>query len=109
MLDVLRERGRRGLPWEELHRQLFNRQRCLLTYRRTYANQGATTSRHPGNRGRHALAKIDRIRSNAARALPLPPVRRVHIPKPNGRIRPLDLPTWSDWLSGEVVRLLLEV
>jgi hypothetical protein len=30
VLDVLRERGRRGLPLDELYRQLFNPQLYLL-------------------------------------------------------------------------------
>ena len=74
VLGVLRERGRRGLPCEELYRQLFNPQLYLLAYGRIYANKGAMTPGvTSGNRGRHVHGE-DRShhRCDAPRALPLP-------------------------------------
>jgi hypothetical protein len=41
VLGVLRDRGRKGLPCNELYRQMFNRDLYLLAYGRIYANQGA--------------------------------------------------------------------
>lgn len=110
VLSVLRERGRRGLSCDELYRQLFNPQLYLLAYGRIYANQGALT---PGVTQETAdgmsMAKIDaiidRMRHERYR---FSPVRRVYIPKRNGKLRPLGLPTWSDKLVEEVIRLLLE-
>jgi group II intron reverse transcriptase/maturase len=110
VLDVLRERGRRGLPLERLYRQLFNPHLYLLAYQRIYSNQGAMT---PGACGETAdgmsLARIGRI-IGALRAerYRFQPARRVYIPKKNGKKRPLGLPSWSDKLTGEVIRLLLE-
>ena len=43
VLNVLRERGRRGLPCNELYRQLFNQELYLLAYGRLYSNHGAMT------------------------------------------------------------------
>ncbi len=110
VLDVLRERGRRGLPLERLYRQLFNPQLYLLAYGRLYSNKGAMT---PGPDGETvdgmSLAKIGRV-IDALRheRYRFKPVRRTYIPKKNGTKRPLGLPSWSDKLVGEVVRLLLE-
>ena len=110
VLGVLRERGRRGLPCNELYRQLFNPQIYLLAYGRIYANQGAMT---PGACGETADGMsegkigriIDALRHERYR---FAPVRRIHIPKKKGGMRPLGLPSWSDKLVGEVIRLLLE-
>jgi group II intron reverse transcriptase/maturase len=110
VLDVLRERGRRGLPCDELYRQLFNPQLYLMAYGRIYSNHGAMT---PGACGETADGmSVERIGAiiGALRAerYRFRPVRRVHIPKKNGKTRPLGLPSWADKLVGEVVRLLLE-
>ena len=110
VLGVLRERGRKGLPLDELYRQLFNLQLYLLAYGRIYSNDGAMTpgvtqetvdGMSWGKIGRI----IDAVRHERYR---FSPARRVWIPKKNGKLRPLGVPTWSDKLLGEVVRLLLE-
>jgi hypothetical protein len=43
VLSVLRERGREGLPCDELYRQMFNKSLYLLAYGNIYSNQGAMT------------------------------------------------------------------
>lgn len=110
VLGVLRERGRRGLPCEELYRQMFNPHLYLLAYGRIYANKGAMTpGATPETVDGMSLRKIDRIiEAMRHERYRFHPVRRVHIPKKNGKTRPLGMPTWSDKLVGEVVRLLLE-
>jgi group II intron reverse transcriptase/maturase len=110
VLGVLRERGRQSLPLDELYRQLFNPQLYLLAYGRIYSNKGAMT---PGPDAETAdgmtLGKIERI-IDALRheRYRFKPVKRVYIPKKDGKQRPLGLPSWSDKLVGEVVRQLLE-
>jgi group II intron reverse transcriptase/maturase len=110
VLSVLRERGRKGLPLTQLYRQMFNRELYLLAYGNIYPNQGAMT---PGASTETADGmseeKIDQITGLMRRErYRFAPARRVYIPKKNGKLRPLGLPSWSDKLVGEVVRLLLE-
>jgi len=110
VLSVLRDRGRKGLPCTQLYRQMFNRDLYLLAYGNIYSNQGAMT---PGVSEETADGmseeKIEQItglmRQEKYR---FSPARRVYIPKKNGKLRPLGMPTWSGKLVGEVVRLLLE-
>ena len=110
VLSVLRERGRQGLPCTQLYRQMFNKDLYLAAYGNIYSNQGAMT---PGVGEETAdgmseekieeiigLMRYERYRFS--------PARRVYIPKKNGRLRPLGIPSWPDKLVGEVVRLLLE-
>src|SRR5438067_13593273 len=94
ILGVIRERGTQGLPLELVYRLLFSRELYLLAYGRLYRNNGALT------RGATAdtvdgmsLAKIDRlideVRHERHRWTP---VRRVKIPKSNGKTPPTGHP-----------------
>ena len=112
LLEIIHERGKRGLPLERLYRQLFNPELYLRAYGKIYRNDGAMT---PGVNAETvdgmSLAKIqaiiDALRYERYRWTP---VRRVYIDKKGspGKRRPLGLPTWSDKLLQEVIRSLLE-
>src|SRR6476619_910686 len=110
VLSVLRDRGGKGLPCTQLYRQMFNKDLYLLAYGNIYSNQGAMTpgvsEETPDGMSEEKIEQITGLmRLEKYR---FSPARRVYIPKKNGRLRPLGMPTWSDKLVGEVVRLLLE-
>jgi group II intron reverse transcriptase/maturase len=111
ILGVLRERGRRGLPLERLYRLLFNRELFLVAYGRIYRNKGAMTpGSTPETVDGMTLAKIEALIAKLrAERYRWTPVRRVCIEKKGStKKRPLGLPTWSDKLLQEVLRLILE-
>jgi group II intron reverse transcriptase/maturase len=111
VLSILHERGAHGLPLDRLYRQLFNRGLYLHAYGKIYRNTGAMT---PGVTAETvdgmALTKIDTIiQALRMERYHWTPVRRIYIEKKRSKkLRPLGLPTWSDKLLQEVMRLLLE-
>jgi group II intron reverse transcriptase/maturase len=111
VLDVIRNRSIKGLHLEEdVYRQLYNPLLYLRAYSRIYKNDGALT---PGITEETAdgmsKAKIETIIEQLrAERFRWTPVRRVEIPKKNGKKRPLGLPTWTDKLLQEGMRSLLE-
>src|SRR5260370_31439211 len=81
-----------------------------MAYGNIYSNQGART---PGACDETADGmseeKIDQIiAAMRGEGYRFAAVRRVLIPKKNRKRRTLGLPSWSDKLAGEVVRLLME-
>ena len=110
VLNVIRERGERGLPLENIYRLLYNRNLYLRAYGRIYSNQGATTKGITAETmDGMSLAKIDRIiEALRYERFRWTPVRRVNIPKPNGKTRALGIPTGPDKLLQEVIRMILE-
>jgi group II intron reverse transcriptase/maturase len=111
ILGLIQERGKQGLPLERVYRLLFNRDLYLMAYGKIYRNTGATTpGSTPETVDEMSLRKIDTIiealRSERYRWTP---TRRVYIEKKNStKKRPLSMPTWSDKLLQEVIRLILE-
>ncbi len=110
VLSIIYDRGTRGLPLEDVYRQLFNADLYLRAYARIYRNNGALT---PGITSETVdgmtLAKIERIIDDVRHErYRWTPVKRTHIPKKNGKMRPLGLSTWSDKLLQEVMRSILE-
>ena len=109
VLSIIRNRGERGLPLKKLYRQLYNPQFYFQAYARLYSNEGAmtpdTTGETVDGMSREKInTMIGLIRQERWRWTP---VKRVYIPKRNGKLRPLGLPSWSSKVLQEVVRQLL--
>jgi retron-type reverse transcriptase len=110
VLSIIRERGSKGLPLERLYRCLFNPQLYLIAYGKIYRNDGAmtpgvTTETVDGMCLNKIRAIIEALRYERFRWRP---ARRVYIAKKSSaKKRPLGLPSWSDKLLQEVIRMLL--
>src|SRR5260221_2451240 len=110
-LGLIQERGKKGLPLTRVYRQLFNRELYLMAYGKIYRNNGAMTQGTTEETvDSMSLAKIDaiinRLRQERYR---WKPVRRVSISQRNStQKRALGLPTWSDKLLQEVIRLIFD-
>src|SRR4051795_1298706 len=111
VLEIIRQRGEKGLPLERVYRLLFNRDLYLMAYGKIYRNTGATTpGSTPETVDEMSLRKIDTIiEALRAERYRWTPTRRIYIEKKNSmKKRPLSMPTWSDKLLQEVIRLILE-
>jgi len=109
-LLIIEDRGKRNLPLENVYRRLFNPDLFLKAYGRRYRNEGAMTKgTTPETVDGMSLQKIEGIIELLRHErFKWSPVRRVLIPKGNGKTRPLGIPTWSDKLLQEVMRSILE-
>lgn len=107
VLNSLNEHSKdSSYKFERLYRILFNEELFYVAYQ----NGGSTTK---GSDGRSidemSLARIETLIASLKDESYQPhPSRRVHIPKKNGKTRPLGIPAFEDKLVQEVVRMILE-
>ena len=111
VLNSLNEHSKdSSYKFERLYRILFNEELFYVAYQKIASNGGSTTK---GSDGRSidemSLARIETLIASLKDESYQPhPSRRVHIPKKNGKTRPLGIPALEDKLVQEVVRMILE-
>jgi len=111
VLNSLQEHSAQtGYTYDRLYRNLFNREFFLQAYQNIYANQGNMTAGVDGKTiDAMSLERINRlIETLKDESFQPKPSRRTYIPKKNGKMRPLGIPTIDDKLVQEVVHMVLE-
>lgn len=96
--------------YSRLYRNLYNPEFYLQAYQNIYANKGAMTSGIDGMTldgfGKDTVDNlILQIKNHTYQPNP---VKRVYIPKKNGKKRPLGISSSADKLVQEVIRMILE-
>src|SRR5690348_11942937 len=111
-LEVIRKLNGENREWEnrDLYRLMLREDMYILAYERMKSQPGNMT---PGTDGTtldgFSLEKIRKlINQMGTEEYQCKPVRTVHIPKSNGKLRKLGIPSTRDKLVQEVVRLVLE-
>lgn len=112
ILDNIRQASEKDKEetFTRLYRYLLRPDIYYLAYENLYSNQGAAT------RGVNADTadgfgekKVLHIIQSLTDGSYIPsPVRRTYIPKSNGKLRPLGIPTFTDKLVQEALRMVLE-
>ncbi len=96
--------------YERLYRILYNKDMYAVAYQRIAPKQGNMTAGTDGKTiDGMSIERIDRlIESLKDESYQPKPSRREYIPKKNGKMRPLGIPSIEDKLLQEVVRMILE-
>lgn len=93
-----------------LYRYLLRPDLYFIAYQKLYSNNGAATEGIDRDTADgFSEAKVEKLIASLADESYCPkPSRRIYLKKPNGKRRPLGIPSFSDKLVQEVLRMVLE-
>lgn len=93
-----------------LYRYLLRPDLYFIAYQKLYSNNGAATEGVDRDTADgFSEAKVEKLIASLADESYCPkPSRRIYLKKPNGKHRPLGIPSFSDKLVQEVLRMVLE-
>jgi len=96
--------------FERLYRILFNSEMFYAAYQKIYAKQGNMTQGADGKTiDNMSIERINQLVDSLKNETYQPfPSKRTYIPKRNGKMRPLGIPSFDDKLVQEVIRMILE-
>jgi len=98
------------VKFDKLYQKLYNVELWLMAYERIAPKPGNMTPGADGSTvdgmGKELIEGV--IGELKASKYKPTPVRRVYLPKPNGKLRPIGIPTFRDKLLQTVVKLILE-
>ena len=110
--DNLYQRSKNNDIFTKLYELIITEENIMLAYRNIKTNKGSNTEGTDGKnifqyKNISSSELIELVRSRIENYTPHP-VRRVMIPKANGKLRPLGIPTMEDRLIQQCVKQILE-
>ena len=110
LISLTKHSNQKDYKYERLYRLLYNEELYLTAYQSIYSNDGSMT-KGTDNQTVDGMS-VERIRkiivSLKDESYQPKPARRTYIPKKNGKMRPLGIPSFEDKLLQEVIRMILE-
>ncbi len=110
LISLTKHSNQKDYKYERLYRLLYNEEMYLIAYQNIYSNDGSMT-KGTNNQTVDGMS-IERIQkiilSLKDESYQPKPARRTYIPKKNGKMRPLGIPSFEDKLLQEVIRIILE-
>lgn len=109
-LDVIRKVSQKGNSITDCYRLMYNKELWVKAYVKLYPNVGnLTKGTSEETIDGFSLQKIDEsIEQLKNGTFRFEPVRRVYIPKSNGKKRPLRVSNFKDKMVQEVMRMILD-